>query len=158
MGIQSKRLKPGDRDAARRLFATMAETFEESTEPLSDAYLDRLLAREDFWAIAAFADDRIIGGITAHTLPMTRTASSELFIYDIAVRSDYRRMGVGRRLMTELRESAAASGIGVLFVAADNNDAQALDFYRALGGTPSPVTFFTHKLRDGSGPGANGLA
>lgn len=145
--MQSKRLKPGDRDFARRLFATMAEVFEEDCETLSDAYIDRLLAREDFWAIAACVDDQIIGGVTAHSLPMTRTASSEIFIYDIAVRRDHRRKGVGRNLMTELRESAAASGIRVLFVPAENDDPHALDFYRALGGTPCQVTLFTFTHR-----------
>ena len=49
--MQSKRLKPGDRDIARRLFATMAEVFEEDSETLSDAYIDILLAREDFWGL-----------------------------------------------------------------------------------------------------------
>jgi hypothetical protein len=32
--------------------------------------------------------------------------------------------------------------IAELFVAADNEDTHALDFYRALGGTASPVTIF----------------
>jgi aminoglycoside 3-N-acetyltransferase I len=148
MDMRSKRLKPGDRDLARRLFATMAEIFGEDHETLSDAYVDSLIAREDFWAIAAYTDDQIIGGITAHTLPMTRTASSEVFIYDIAVRSDHRRKGIGRRLMSELRDSAAARGIRVLFVPADNDDPHALDFYRALGGTPAQVTVFTFTHRD----------
>jgi aminoglycoside 3-N-acetyltransferase I len=30
-----------------------------------------------------------------------------------------------------------------VFVPADNDDQHALDFYRALGGSPSSVTFFT---------------
>jgi aminoglycoside 3-N-acetyltransferase I len=148
MDMQSKRLKPGDRDLAQKLFATMAEIFGEDHEPLSDAYIDSLIAREDFWAIAAYSDDQIIGGITAHTLPMTRTASSEVFVYDIAVRSDYWRKGVGRHLMGELRDIAAAQGIRVSFVAADNDDPHALDFYRALGGTPSQVTVFTFTHRE----------
>ena len=148
MATRSKRLKPGDRDLARRLFAIMAEVFGEDHEALSDAYIDSLIAREDFWAIAAYIDDQIVGGVTAHTLPMTRTASSEVFVYDIAVRNDHRRKGVGRHLMSELRDSAAARGIRVLFVPAENHDLHALDFYRALGGTPSQVTTFTFTYRE----------
>ncbi len=121
----------------------MAEVFEEEFKQLSDGYLDRLLSREDFWAIAAFEGDDLIGGITAHMLPMTRTDSLEVFIYDIAVRDDQQRKGVGRHLVTALREAAGALGIQEVFVAADNNDAHAIDFYRALGGVPAPVTFFT---------------
>ena len=73
---------------------------------------------------------------------MTRTETSELFIYDIAVREADQRQGVGRRLVKELSQQAAAAGIAELFVAADNEDTHALDFYRALGGAASPVTIF----------------
>ena len=73
---------------------------------------------------------------------MTSTEAVEVFIYDLAVRPDHQRQGVGRHLVTELRNSAAASGIANVFVAADNDDVQALDFYRALGGRSSPVTLF----------------
>lgn len=145
--MRSIRLKTGDRELARALFSMMAEVFEEEGEVLSDAYLDRLLAREEFWAIAALDDDRVIGGITAHTLPMTRAETSEVFIYDVAVRRDHQRKGVGRHLMGELRDLAAAAGILELFVPADDDDVHALDFYRAVGGAASPVTFFTFTRR-----------
>jgi aminoglycoside 3-N-acetyltransferase I len=141
--IRSVRLKAGDRDSARALFSLMAEVFEEACQPLSDGYLDRLLAREEFWALAALDGEQIVGGVTAHVLPMTSAETSELFIYDVAVRRDRQRSGVGRRLIADLRERAAAAGIEVLFVPADNDDTHALDFYRALGGVASPVTFFT---------------
>ena len=141
--MRLKRLTVGDRDLARALFALMADVFGEDCEDLSDGYLDRLLGREDFWAMAAFADDHLLGGVTAHTLPMTRTESSELFIYDIAVRRGHQRQGVGRRLVAELRTQAAARGIREVFVPVDTEDVHALDFYRALGGAPSPVTLFT---------------
>jgi aminoglycoside 3-N-acetyltransferase I len=142
MDLTARRLGAGDRDLARALFAMMAAVFEAESKPLGDAYLDRLLARDDFWALAAFEGDEIVGGVTAHTLPMTRSESSEVFVYDVAVRADRQRRGVGRRLMIELQDLAAAGGIRVLFVPADDEDVHALDFYRALGGRASPVTIF----------------
>ena len=141
--MQMQRLTSNHRELAKRLFSVMAEVFEVASEQLSDEYLDRLLTREDFWAIAALVDDEVVGGITAHTLPMTRAETSEIFIYDIAVREDQQRKGIGRALVASLRRAAIARGIGDVFVPADNDDLHALDFYRALGGTPSPVTFFT---------------
>jgi hypothetical protein len=53
----------------------MAHVFVESGGPLSDSYLEQLLRRDEFWAVAAFVGQEIIGGITAHVLPMTRTES-----------------------------------------------------------------------------------
>lgn len=143
IGPRARRLTVADRPAARSLFILMADVFEEDHSQLSDDYLDELLEKSSFWAIAAFAGGEIVGGVTAHTLRMTREESSELFIYDIAVASGHQRKGVGRHLVSELRKQAAECGIDVVFVPADDEDEHALDFYRALGGTPSPVTFFT---------------
>jgi aminoglycoside 3-N-acetyltransferase I len=141
--IKTKRLTLGDNQIARSLFHMMTEVFDEANEALSDGYLDCLLRREDFWAIAAFANGEIVGGLTAHTMPMTRKETSEVFIYDIAVKASYQRKGVGRHLVTALREAAASKNIQAILVGADNVDDYAVDFYRALGGIPSPVTFFT---------------
>ena len=164
--MRARRVTAGDRELARELFALMARVFDEDAGPLGDAYLDALLARPDFWAVAALAaagdggeavggetvvGEAVVGGVTAHALPMTRAESWELFIYDVAVHPDHQRRGVGRLLLTTLRAAAADAGIGDAFVPADDEDVHACDFYRALGGEPSPVTMFTF-AGDGRGP------
>jgi len=127
----------------------MAEVFAEDDEggldgdPLGDDDARSLLRREEFWAIVATEGDVVVGGLTAHALPMTRSRSTELFIYDLAVRADRQRRGIGRALVAELLARARDSGIGTAFVPADNEDTHALEFYRAIGGAPAPVTFFT---------------
>lgn len=141
--LEVKRLVSGDEATARAMFALMADVFEEGGETLGDEYVKDLLGLESFWAVVAIVDSEIVGGITAHTLPMTRASSSELFIYDLAIRSDHQRRGVGGALVRELRQAAARVGIQEVFVPADNDDVHALDFYRAQGGVPAQVTIFT---------------
>lgn len=145
--IRALRLTVVDVGIARQLFQLMARVFEEPNEALSDEYLLRLLSRPDFWALAAFMDDELVGGLTAYTLPMTRQPLSEIFIYDIAVRADRQRKGVGRMLISTLRAAAESEGIHEIFVPADNEDKHALDFYRSLGGEPAAVTFFAFRSR-----------
>jgi aminoglycoside 3-N-acetyltransferase I len=137
------RLTTADRHRARVLFALMANVFGEEAEELADDYIDSLLARGDFWAIAAISEEEVVGGLTAHTLPMTRAASSEIFIYDLAVRKDLQRRGIGRDLVRALCDEAAALGILTVFVPVDRDDVHALDFYRALHGVPMAMTMFT---------------
>ncbi len=143
--VMIRRLSCGDERLARELFATMAAVFEENTDDglLELEYVRSLLARRDFFAVAALEGDTAVGGITAHVLPMTRSADAELFIYDLAVRADRQRQGIGRQLLSALRAFAAAEGVATSFVPADNEDTHALEFYRACGGTESPVTIFT---------------
>lgn len=137
------RLTVADIALARTVFTTMADVFETEAGPLSDAYLTRLLERDDFWALVALVDGQVAGGLTAHTLPLTRAELLELFIYDLAVVPARQRQGVGRQLVSALRVMAAKEGIRVAFVPADNEDTHALDFYQAIGGVATPVTIFT---------------
>lgn len=138
-----RRLTAADCQCARDTFALMAEVFDEDAGPLGDAYVARLLAQPGFWALTAFIADTPVGGLTAHVLPMTRSESTELFIYDIAVLPGYQRLGVGRALIAAVREAAAREGIASVFVPADDEDGHAVEFYRALGADAAPVTMFT---------------
>jgi aminoglycoside 3-N-acetyltransferase I len=143
VAVEARRLLPGDRDAAREVFAVMAEVFDEAAERLTDEQVDGLLRRDSFWVYAAIEDGTVVGGLTAHLLPMTRTPSSEVFVYDLAVHAGSRRRGIAGRLLREVRKAAAATGAGDVFVAADIEDGDALAFYREQGGQESPVAFFT---------------
>lgn len=89
----------------------------------------------------------MVSGLTAQVLPLTRREVQELFIYDIAILSRYRRRGLGARLIEVALATAAASGIAAVFVAADNEDEHALEFYRVLLGESSAVTVFTFPAR-----------
>lgn len=140
--VRVLRLGTGEAHLAERTFALLEEVFGSASEPLSDGYLQRLLAREDFWALAAVSGDQVVGGITAHALAMTRHEARELFVYDLAVHPAVHRQGIGRLLVESLVTWAAADGISVVFVPADDDDDHALAFYTALGGRPAPVTMF----------------
>src|SRR5260370_2464550 len=140
--IRIQRLGPGDRQLGRTMFTVMAEVFGEEHSALSDAYLEALLARPDFWAIAAIHGGQAVGGLTAHTLMMTSYEGAEVFLYDIAVAQDHQRRGIGRRLVDALRGDAASQGISTMFVPADDEDTEAIQSYTALGGTRSRTIFF----------------
>lgn len=140
--VRVVRLGTGEAHLAVRTFTLLEEVFESESEVLSDDYVRRLLARDDFWALAAVAGDQVVGGITAHALPMTRHEARELFVYDLAVHPAFHRRGIGRLLVETLVRWAAADDITVVFVPADDDDDHALAFYAALGGRPAPVTMF----------------
>jgi aminoglycoside 3-N-acetyltransferase I len=126
----------------------MGEVFEDpAVPPPSEAYVAGLLDRPDLWAYAAVADGAPVGGLTAFVLPLTRAEAGELFLYDLAVRPDHQRRGVGRALLERLRADGAAAGVAEVWVPADDEDTHALDFYRRTGGTGQAVTIFTYPTR-----------
>src|SRR5262249_26643592 len=107
----------------------------------------RLLSRNDFCALTALEDGKPIGGLTAFILPLTRSELAELFIYDIAVQQAHQRRGIGRQLVDRVRGFAAEAGITTIWVPAENDDVEALEFYRTIGGAPTPTTIFTFSQR-----------
>jgi aminoglycoside 3-N-acetyltransferase I len=143
------RLRVPDVALARRTILMMGEAFDEPDRPpLSHEYLTGLLNREEVWLYAALVEHQPVGGLTAHQLPMTNAEAAELLIYDIAVLADWRRRGIGRALVRQLLHDATATGIGEMWVPADTDDAEALKFYRRIGGVEQPVTIFTYPTSD----------
>jgi aminoglycoside 3-N-acetyltransferase I len=138
-----KRLYSGDTVLAAAMFSMMTSVFGEAPVTSSLGYVERLLRRDDFWAIAAIEDREPVSELTAFTLPLTRSETAELLIYDIAVQPRHQRCGIGRRLLDTLKKLAGETGINTVWVAADNEDPHVLEFYRAIGGSPTAVTIFT---------------
>jgi aminoglycoside 3-N-acetyltransferase I len=143
--VKVVRLAAGDVTLAQTTVALMGEVFaEEPWLPVPDGYLAGLLADGRMWLYAAVDHGDVVGGLTAHQLPMTRAESTELLLYDIAVRTDRQRRGVGRALLDRLRTDGAAAGFGEVWVPVDGEDDDALEFYRRTGGAAQAVTIYTY--------------
>ena len=102
--------------------------------PPSDAYCRDLLAREDVLALVAIDGERVIGGLTAYLLRKFEQERSEIYIYDLAVAEDRRRLGVATALIREVRRIGREAGAWTLFVQADiiPDDEPARALYRKL--------------------------
>ena len=123
--------------AMRAMLAMFGEAFGEPTtytaQQPNDAYLKRLLSGDNFVAVAAFAAENVIGGIAGYLLPKFEQPRMELYVYDVAVATAYRRRGVATAMFQELKSVAAARGVYVIFVQADYGDEAAIALYTKLG-------------------------
>jgi ribosomal protein S18 acetylase RimI-like enzyme len=132
-----RQLGSGDVPAMRRMLGVFAQAFGDEAAYLQrqpdDAYLARLLASPTFVAVAAWADDLVVGGLAGYVLPKFEQARSELYIYDLAVLETHRRQGVATALIEELKRVAAALQVYAVFVQADHGDAPAIALYTRLG-------------------------
>jgi aminoglycoside 3-N-acetyltransferase I len=136
-------LGKNDTALANKLIALFAEVFEEKkTAPTKNDHLYNLLNNPAFIALVALDDNKVIGGITAYELPMLAKAKSEIFIYDVAIKTEYQRKGIGRKLITALLALAKEKGVSEVFVAAHTEDTHALKFYQSLGGKAEKVNMF----------------
>ena len=129
----------GSRDVGllRDMLALFGAAFDDPEtyvrKPPTDGYLGELLASPTFVAIAALADERVVGGLAGYVLPKFEQARSEFYIYDLAVDAAHRRQGVATALIEHLQNRAAERGIHVIFVQADHGDDPAVALYTKLG-------------------------
>ena len=110
----------------------------------SELSLARLLSNDNFLAIAVFSENEIVGGLTAYELPMYYSDSSEIFVYDVAVKPGFQRLGIGKALIHNLKEYCRRNGIKEFFVLAHEEDEHAVEFYHSTGGKGEKVVNFLY--------------
>jgi GNAT superfamily N-acetyltransferase len=92
-----------------------------------------------FWT--AWSGDEVVGFLFCHVLPMRKEPAREILLYEIGVRTAWRRIGVGRALVGEMVHWMRTHAVVTAWVLADNPDA--IQFYAACGFGPGtgPATY-----------------
>ena len=130
-------LSAGDLPRMRALLTMFGAAFGDAdayaAAPPDDRYLERLLARDHFIALAALDGEAVVGGLAAYVLEKFEQARSEIYIYDLAVAETRRRQGIATALIERLRRIGADQGAYVIFVQADHGDDPAIALYTKLG-------------------------
>lgn len=143
--IAYKTLNSKDLAVFKKLNEVFAEAFEDPethlTKKPTDQYLEKLLSKNHFIAIAAFSGEKVVGGLVAYVLEKYEQERSEIYIYDLAVDLNYRRQGIARQLIIELKGIAKVLGSWVIFVQADRVDTPAVKLYQSMGSQEEPFHF-----------------
>lgn len=137
--FEFKRLTTDDLSMCKSLVEMFTTTFEEEPTIGSDSHLLKLLGNNSFIAIAAVSENKVLGGLTAYELPMIYSDASEIILYDMAVRHEYQRMGIGKGLIQSLKEYCIKNEIETFFVMAHEEDIHAVEFYHATGGKSEKI-------------------
>ena len=145
MSIEIKQLTKQDLSEFTSLVDLFNTVFEEESKIGSKANLLKLLNNKSFIALVALAENKVVGGLTAYELPMYYSDSSEIFLYDLAVKPDYQRIGIGKRLLERLKEYCTENGVREFFVMAHEEDEHAIEFYHATGGKAEKVVNFLYE-------------
>jgi aminoglycoside 3-N-acetyltransferase I len=155
MPVDIRQLTGDDTSLMEDLLAVFGEAFDEvstytANRPGRD-YLHRLLGGDSFIALAALKNGVVIGGIAAYELKKFEQERSEIYIYDMAVASRYRREGIATALIERLKAIAAERGAYVIFVQADTGieDEPAIALYTKLG-KREDVLHFDIPVEEGS--------
>lgn len=144
--LEVKRLTKEDLPAFKQLVHMFNIVFEEAVLAISsETNLVKLLSRNNFIAIVAISKNEVVGGLTAYELPMYYSDEPEIFLYDLAVKPEFQRIGIGKRLIQQLKDHCSRNGIKEFFVLAHEEDEHAIEFYRSTGGKSERVINFIYE-------------
>ena len=144
--IEINRLNESDLQFFKSLIDLFNIAFEEDRSNIgNDANLSGLLGNAQFIVMAALAEQEVIGGLTAYELPMYYADHSEVFVYDLAVKPEYQRMGIGKELIRSLKADCSRKGVREFFVLAHEEDEHAIEFYHSTGGKSERVVNFLYE-------------
>lgn len=139
-----ERIASGDVGSMQAANILFAEVFGEEGyhgPPPGEPYLLRLLDDDRFIALVARRDGEMVGALAAYELVKFEAERSEIYIYDLAVREEFRRQGTATALIEALKPIARDKGAWAIFVQADPPDAPAIALYDKLGSREEVLHF-----------------
>lgn len=128
-----------------RLFERVFEM--KSFQMPSPEHLQTLLDNQDFIALVALSEGKVIGGLTAYVLHQYYAEKPLAYLFDLAINTEDQGKGMGRALVQALCDHCRQQGFEEVFVQADRDEPQNLDFYRKTHPTgEEDVIHFTYEF------------
>jgi GNAT superfamily N-acetyltransferase len=130
--VHVRPLPPGDEEVLPQLSAWVGRP------ALDHEGAARFLANERNHLLVAFEGEQPVGMLLAYELDRRHGDERKIFLYEIDVRDDRRRRGIGRALMERLGDLCRERGYPKAWVLTDEGNPAAMAFYAACGGTREP--------------------
>jgi ribosomal protein S18 acetylase RimI-like enzyme len=95
--------------------------------------LELLLETKNSLLLVAEISGQVIGMVSMQGIVSTAMGQCVGLVEDMIVSNEYRRMGVGRLLLSSMIENATALGYGRITLGADKRNDSAIAFYQSFG-------------------------
>ncbi len=94
----------------------------------------------------ALVDNKVVGGLTSYIMKQYYSKSSLVYIFDLAVKPELQRQGIGKMLITGNNSYCTTIGVEEVMVQADEVDGYTIDFYQSTGAIGQKVIHFDYLL------------
>lgn len=143
MNVVIKELGAQDFPHFTALIRVFEDVFKmENFQMPDENYLQELLAKDSFFVFVALVEEKVVGGLTAYTLPQYYSQSPLVYIYDLAVQTQWQRQGIGKQLISGIIHYCKEIGAEEVFVQAEEEDVHAVEFYHSTGARAEKVVHF----------------
>lgn len=150
MEIEISKINSTNIDDFIDLIKLFKDVFESDNSTIPESkHLQKLLDDFDFIAFVAKANKKVVGGLTAYVLHRYDSEKPSAYIYDIAVTTHLQRKGIGKLLIVSLKDYCLKNGFVEMFVQAETDDHQAVNFYKTTPiSSEMKATHFTYSFNN----------
>ncbi|WP_369792524.1 GNAT family N-acetyltransferase [Gloeocapsa sp. PCC 7428] len=104
--METRRLHENDLELLASAIWLLIPEEDRSDNIASDAYLKQALTDKNCYFILSEIDSTLIGYLSAFRFPAVETTSFQVYLCDIVVDKNFRRKGIGTRMIEELKRCA----------------------------------------------------
>lgn len=101
----------------------------------SDDVVTAFLRDDNTLMFVALEGERVVGSVYGYRLRNPHTAKPQYYLYEVDVREDMRRRGIGRELVDTFTEATCLAGACEVWVGTEAANAPALSLYERTGYT-----------------------
>lgn len=150
MQLELKILTSENTDEFIQLINIFSDVFEmDNLQIPSDKYLEGLLKKSDFLVVVGISNQKVVGGLTVYLLQKYYTTNPVAYIYDLGVKPEFQRKGIGGKIISHLIGYCKENGIEDAYVEAESDDNQAINFYKKTAPSSTlQATHFTYLMNE----------
>ena len=94
----------------------------------------KFLKNQDNVLFLAFWEEKVAGFLTGHRLQRFDKRKAEVLLYEVGVRENFRKRGIGKTLIGELNNWAKEAGADEVWVLTNRSNTAAVALYQSAGG------------------------
>ena len=106
MNITIRKIEPAETDLFIKLVKLFEDVFQMKDFSIPpQQHLEHLLQQDGFYVFIALNNrDEVVGGLTAYTLEQYYSLRPLVYIFDLAVKTDLQRTGIGPKLIAAIEK------------------------------------------------------
>jgi ribosomal protein S18 acetylase RimI-like enzyme len=101
--------------------------------PIDEAALHLFLTDPACYQLLAAADRRVLGSLSGYSLRHPDRSTPQFLLYEVDVRPEFRRRGIGLALVNAFIDEAHAAAVFEIWVLSNESNQAAIELYRKCG-------------------------
>lgn len=104
------------------------------SEKTTNEKVERFLEKNNNYLIAYLENKKVIGFVLAYKLQRYDEKNDMIYIHEVGVLEEYRRLGIGKKLMEYVKDICKEENLSKIFLITNKSNIPAVSLYESSGG------------------------